>query len=70
MKPTKKLAIKKETIRQLGDLSLKNARGAIAVSQTCLDCSADCATTLWNNGCGNSEGVRCPTYLNGCPVGY
>lgn len=72
MKPVKKLSIKGETIRQLGGLELGNARGGIGMTMTvCGGCSVNfyCVHTKDDMGCGNSEGVRCPTYLNGCPIG-
>ncbi len=72
MKSTKRLAIKKETIRQLDGLELEHARGAIGRTMTvCGGCSVNfyCVHTKDDTSCGQSEGVRCPTHLNGCPIG-
>ena len=68
MKPTKKLSIKKETIRQLTGLEMRKMAGGYAVTHTCIGCSYTCIHT-YDDACGNSEGTRCPTFLHGCPVG-
>ncbi len=64
MKPVKKLAIQKETVRQLSDIALEEARGGYGSGMQTYPrtyCQA-----CW----GNSTGVRCQTFANGCDASY